>query len=405
MVPLPRPPRRRSKAPPSVVPPRLRIRVWLPWVSEPGCIETRRRPTQPTSSFGSGPSDEHRRGKLARLRRWFFSLCWLPDGHLGWLVPAVAAGLRMCRKHRIDVIVSSGPPHTAHLVALLLKRFTQLPWIADFRDPWTQNPGKPAFVRSAFSDWVERGLERRVLASADRLVTVTHRAAAALALRQASLATKTTTIMTGFDPNEFDSIGPVSSAETFTLAHVGSVYLHRSPTALLQAVALLTRSRGIPLGAIRLVFVGEDLSGLADTLRIADQLGISSLVTAPGPVRRTDALAWMRRANLLVLLAQGQPLQVPTKAFEYLASGTPILAIVDDGATADLMHATNNRTVPDDPVKIAEAIAAHLDRRSTPLSASSAPWRRSAVREFTREHSSEALVALMESSLHAGSYR
>ncbi len=112
------------------------------------------------------------------------------------------------------------------------------------------------------------------------------------------------------------------------------------------------------------------MSGLVDTLHIADQLGISSLVIA-----------------------------------EYLASGTPILAIVDDGATADLMHATNNRTVQDDPVKIAEAIAAHLDRRSTPQSASSAPWRRSAVREFTREHSSEALVALMESSLHAGSYR
>jgi glycosyltransferase involved in cell wall biosynthesis len=347
--------------------------------------------------FSEPPLEEASSRPPSALTRWLFSLCWLPDDRTGWLPPAVTAGWRLCRQQRIDAIVSSGPPHTAHLVALSLHHLTRLPWIADFRDPWTGNPGKPWFVRSALSDWLEGRLERRVVRSAARLLTATDQTGAALARRHPGIAPKLTTVWTGFEPTRFDALGAVPPAPTFTVAHVGTVYLNRSPRALLEALALLTRDGRIPPSRIRLVFIGDTSDTRAAIIRQAETLGILHLLTFVGRVPYDEALRWMLRAHLLVLLAQGQPAQIPTKSFEYLASGTPLLGIMEEGATADLLRSTKTAVVPDDPGIIADQIHQHFV--APPAARAPCAWRRAEVLPYTRERATETLASLLDETV------
>src|SRR5678815_614782 len=92
-----------------------------------------------------------------RLRRWLLSLLLVGDAYLGWIPPATLAGLKATRGHRVRHLLSSGPPWTCHLVGLLLSRITGLPWIAHFRDPWSQARVSP-----------EKGLPMRVNAALER---------------------------------------------------------------------------------------------------------------------------------------------------------------------------------------------------------------------------------------------
>ena len=404
-VPLLRPPRRRSEAPPSVVPPRLRIRVWLPWVSEPGCIEKGRRPRSRPRASARGPPTT------------IVAAC-LPDfvdgsspcaGCLtatsgggacgrGWAPHVPQAPHRCDSQQRAAAHRSLGgtPVEAVHAAPL------------DRRLP-----------RSLDSEPREAGLRQKRLF---RLGGAWSRTACACLGRSSRDrdppgrgGARTSSGLAGHqDDHDYDGI----RSERVRLDRSGvlgrdvhsrpcgvrlpSSVPHRSAPSIGAAHALSrVPSRRHPSRLRRGRPVGT--RGHAPHRRPTRHLRPRYRSWSGVPHRRSRRGCAREPAGVLSL--PRLPLQIPTKAFEYLASGTPILAIVDDGATADLMHATNNRTVPDDPVTIAEAIAAHLDRRSTPLSASSAPWRRSAVRQFTREHSSEALVALMESSLHAGSYR
>ena len=114
---------------------------------------------------------ENSSNDVPHWKRWIFSLIWLPDDRQGYIVPAVWRAMRHSAG-RPDLIYTTAPPFSVHLAGLLLKGLTGARWVAEFRDPWTTNPSKPEFVRSAFSDWAERRLERACLRQADLVIPV-----------------------------------------------------------------------------------------------------------------------------------------------------------------------------------------------------------------------------------------
>jgi glycosyltransferase involved in cell wall biosynthesis len=339
-------------------------------------------------------------GWSAAARRTLLSLCWVPDEEVGWLPVAVARGLAICRRERIDCILTTSPPQTGHLVGLWLKRLTGLRWVADFRDPWARGSGKPRFVRSALSDRLDARLERAVVRRADRVVLVNDASRDEfVSAYPGEPAAKFVRIWNGFDGDDFDASGVVAREPRFTIAHVGTLYRNRSARQFLTAVARLLHEGRIGRSDLQVRFVGYITDGHQVDGLVAE-LGLSDVVTVVDPVSHREALRWMRRADLLVLFGQREPYQIAAKTFEYLAAGPPVLAIAGDGPAADLIRKADGWVCADDAAVIQDAIEqGYLRYRARPREAGSdAPWRRPEVQLFERR----ALTAQLAGVLGGG---
>ena len=297
--------------------------------------------------------------------------------------------------------MTSGPPHTCHLIGLVLHRFTGIPLVADFRDPWVGNAFKPLWSRSACSDRLDVAMESAVVRRARRVVLVSDRH------REQILKTypredpdKFVTIPNGFDPVDFRPDEPIERDDVFTVAHVGSVYGLRSADSCLLAIARLVDEGQIPASGIRLRFIGTiDQEERVQSLVAQHALG--KVVEFAGPVVYADALRAMRRADLLLLLAQQQPEQIPLKSFEYMGAGPPILAITGEGSTADLVRGTGGWVSADEPGAVASAILECYRRYSTGRRGRDLlePSARRDVAAFERRNLAKRLVATLEDAV------
>ena len=245
----------------------------------------------------------------------------------------------------------------------MAKRQTGCPWVADMRDPWTDNPYNLALAPLA--DRCNRALERRTLKAANVILCTTEPARQKLLAKGPAFSAETViTVPNGFDPEDFAGINadPCWPADgRLVLLHAGSVYGKRNPLALLQALAALHAEQ--PETCPRIVFLGN----WDDEIRPQAQAtieagGISHLVSVLDPVPRQRALAIQAAADWLVLLgdADAQSLQVPGKLFEYLALEKPILSLF--GASSPVQpyleqYARNFvAAAPDDPPAIHAAL-------------------------------------------------
>lgn len=263
---------------------------------------------------------------------------WLatPDRWISWWPDAVRAGLRMIRSQRIDVIWSTYPIMTSHLVALALSRITGLPWVADFRDPVVSNG-------AGFNQRVCRWAEGRVVARASRLVFTTPGARRLYMDRFQGLADadKFKVIANGYEEDVFSGlVRPERAADTpCTLVHSGLLYREgRNPSAFFRAVAALKARGTIDGRTLRVILraSGHEAEYQAEL----ERLGLADIVELAPPVSYRVALQEQAAADGL-LLFQGPEFnaQIPAKVYEYLRIGVPIIALTDTaGDTAALLH-------------------------------------------------------------------
>jgi glycosyltransferase involved in cell wall biosynthesis len=210
-------------------------------------------------------------------------------------------------------------------------------WIVDLRDPWVDNPGRPPSIRSGISDALDRRSERTILKRATAVVVGTDRLRIDIVRRHPELVGRVHVIPAGVDADDFERISR-APAEKFRVAHFGEVYHFRSPEPVFAALSAVVREGRIPRGELEIMFAGEIHDVHPDIDAAARRGDIIDLMRLPGFVPRRQALQLMASAGALILLAQAQPLQVPSKTFEYLAAGPPIIALAGDGATADLIR-------------------------------------------------------------------
>jgi glycosyltransferase involved in cell wall biosynthesis len=161
-------------------------------------------------------------------------------------------------------------------------------------------------------------------------------------------------------------------------------------------VAGLLRDGRLPRTRLRIVFVG-DIGDGHDVQTLLPELGLTDVVQVLAPVPHVEALRWMRRADVLLLLVQDQPDQIPAKTFEYLAAGSSVLAVGGEGAMADLVHKVGGYVVNDDVAAIQGVIMECYRRRQEEgPAAPSAPWTRPEVRAYDRRQITGRLVRLLE---------
>lgn len=243
-----------------------------------------------------------------------------PDTERTWRKPALRAGRKLLEKERFDVILSSSPFPTNHIVAAKLKREFGLGWIADFRDPWTQNHNYPF---GAFRKKIEEKLEVNTLKNADVMIAATP----TNAKKQEELHQRSATVIAnGFNPDDLNK-SPLPLREKFTITYTGTVYPGKqNPEKFLIALEGLLTEKRIERKNVEARFYGQSYSWLKEKILAC---GLNNVVQLCGFVSRQESVERQRESHLLLLFNwedEEEKGVYPSKFFEYLSSQRPILA-------------------------------------------------------------------------------
>jgi glycosyltransferase involved in cell wall biosynthesis len=275
-------------------------------------------------------SEKKKPGLPERISVWIRGNLFIPDARKYWIRPSVKFLLKYLAAHPVDAMVSSGPPHSMHLIALGLRKHTTIPWLADFRDPWTGIDFYDRLMLSPRADRRHKRLEAAVLNTADRVVTVSWNWAEDL--RKLG-ATRTEVITNGFDPDDFPSVNKVP-APSFQLCHIGSLNRDRNPEFLWNYLGERIKSDEDFKKDLSIRFIGQTDYSVFESL---GRNGLSAFAEKTNYLPHDMVLRETARARLLLLLLNNTPnVQgiIPGKLFEYLASGRPVLCIGPTGGDA-----------------------------------------------------------------------
>lgn len=289
-------------------------------------------------------------------------LCALPDKEIGWFTPAVTRALRSLSNDRPDVIFSSAPPWTTHLVAARLASSFRCSWVADFRDPWVRSPWTRYRSRPATA--IAKRLETHVIRQANAVVFTTATARKEYESHYGvDLGRKFHVVFNGCDPTELADPDTIPAGGDFTILHAGSLYGGRSPMPLLDALADVrkTHAKG---ARVKLRFLGATSFPGVDLSQACRERGIAEVVEFLPRVAREESLRQIQNASALLILQAGTTVAIPGKLYEYLAAGRPVFALCEDGEMARFI--TENRlgiaVSPADRQGIADALLTLLDR-------------------------------------------
>lgn len=289
------------------------------------------------------------------VARWFLVI----DEQIGWLPYAISAGLKVIKSNEIKLIYSTSAPYTTHLVARRLHHQSHIPWVADFRDPWMNNPfiSFPTAIHRRINEYMERS----VFTEADRVILNTDISRQYHQEKYSNLpADKFITITNGYDQEDFPGYdNRVKTRSIFTIVHLGSLYQKsRSSKFFLEALHKVFQTGMLQTDKIRLLFVGNIDK---KTPEYIDQFGLGGTVELLGYIPHRQAISYLFDADLLLLIpnsGSGAELFVPAKLYEYLASRKPIICLADSGACSELIIQARAGSVipPTDISKISEKI-------------------------------------------------
>lgn len=262
-----------------------------------------------------------------------------PDRWISWLPGATLWGMAMIRRYRPDVIWSTYPIATAHLIGAALHKHSGLPWVADFRDPMAQD-GYPADPRV----WQSfKQIEERTTREATLCTFTTPGTVRLYSERYPQAANRFKVIENGYDEETFAGLTPGGAPLNpgkITLLHSGIVYpSERDPTQFMQAIRTLIDAGKISADRLRVRFRAAMHE---DFLRaLTEKFGLNERIELLPPIPYKDALDEMMRADILLIMqASNCNDQIPAKLYEYLRAGRPILALTDPaGDTAGVLRA------------------------------------------------------------------
>ena len=360
--------------------------------------------TPASNEFTGNGKAGRQRNLLARLS----DLLAVPDSRRGWIRPASRALQReVMRTAGKKVLLSSGPPHSAHVAAARVKRRTHVPWVADLRDPWGGNPY--ALELSSIARRANDRLERETLMCADAIVCNTEAACELIAKRLPKIPKdRLLCIPNGYDENDFVNLTPRpiwKDASRVTFLHTGSLYAKRTPAALLEAWCQLRSyvTNRMP----HLVFLGNCEPHLESLINAAiEQVKPVGKISLVAPVPRHQALCAAMAADGLVLLGDScEPqVQVPAKVYEYLRLNKPILVLFPETSPVrNLVRSYASHFAfanPNNPEEIANAVKALLSDATSDLTNCSP---KSDVRDLSRARQAEALHNLLLNVVSAAS--
>ena len=294
---------------------------------------------RPKKKSTSGVANATNNKLLSFIRGNFFT----PDAKVLWVQPSVEFLSKYLSENQVDVIISTGPPHSMHLIAQKLKTTFSIPWMADFRDPWTDLYYNKDFYQLGFAKRKNKRLEEKVLKTADVVVTVGNE----LKKYFDRFNSNVEVITNGYD-DEVDNYEKIELSHKFSLSYIGLLPKSSLPTNLLIAIQRLIEGKPEFNNDIELNFVGDIHESVS---ALVSELGLSEYTNFLGYVPHKEAIKYQKSARVLLVIipnVEGNKGIITGKVFEYMAANRPILALGPaDGDLQTILNDSNAGTVID----------------------------------------------------------
>ncbi len=273
---------------------------------------------------------------LEKLLLWVRGNLFIPDARKYWVKPSVAYLKKYIQENNIDTIVTSGPPHSLHLIGLKLKEELGVKWFADFRDPWTTIGYHKALKLSSYADKKHKFLESKVLNAADTIIVTSKTTKSEFQL----LTQKPIEVITnGYD---IENVAKQTLDEKFTMAHIGSFLSDRNPKVLWEVLQELVIENNAFSANFQLKLIGKISQEILESL---SNYNLESYCNNLGYVSHAEAIAHQRKSQVLLLIeidSEDTKSIIPGKLFEYMVSERPIVAIgPKDSDFAEIISSTN----------------------------------------------------------------
>ncbi|WP_035483092.1 glycosyltransferase [Gaetbulibacter saemankumensis] len=281
----------------------------------------------------SNPKKQNLIEKLLLFIRGNF---FIPDARKSWVKPSVNYLLEYIKKDPIDVVITTGPPHSLHLIGLELKRQLNLRWIADFRDPWTTIGYHKQLKLTKYARETHKALEKTVLNTTDQIIVTSH----ATKKEFESLTTKPIEVITnGYD---YETVGATTLDEKFSISHIGSLLSDRNPEVLWRVLGDIILENQSFSEDLQLNFVGAISEDILKSINLFD---LSDYVNNVGYVSHNEAIIFQKKSQILLLVeinSEDTKCIIPGKLFEYMVSSRPIMAIGPKNSDVEIIIQQTN---------------------------------------------------------------
>jgi hypothetical protein len=275
-----------------------------------------------TKKLGAGIiTDKKKQSFAEKMMLWIRGNFFIPDARIFWVKPSVKYLKKYITENQIETIITTGPPHSLHLIGLLLKKKLNVNWIADFRDPWTTIGYHKELKLSPRAANKHKLLEKEVLNTCDTVLVTSP-----TTKKEFELLTKkpVEVITNGYDSEHVEK---VSLDKKFTLAHIGSLLSERNPKALWQSLQELCNENSDFAQDFKLKLIGAVSKEVLETI---SQYHLTTFTDHLGYLSHNEALKHQRSSQVLLLIeidSLDTQCIIPGKLFEYMVSERPILAI------------------------------------------------------------------------------
>ncbi len=329
-----------------------------------------------------------------RLSIWIRGNLFIPDARCWWVRPSVRFLTDWLRKHPVDVIVSTGTPHSMHLIGMKTAKRTGIPWLADFRDPWTKIDFYHLLRLSKRADRKHHKLERMVLQSASQVVTVSPSWGD---LMKELGAQNVHVINNGFDSDDFQFL-PVETDKEFSITHVGSLNADRNPRLFWKVISKICDEHPEIREKLKLRFLGATDYSVRECLQ---EYELEKYAEFNNYMPHDEALKITAASAVLLLLLNNTPDvkgRIPGKMYEYLASGRPMLMIGPAQCdSADILQETHGgyRADFDNESEMKSAVVVLYDDWKNSVSSSDV----SKIERFSRRNLTKKLSEILDSMI------
>lgn len=265
---------------------------------------------------------------------------FIPDARKFWITPSIKYLRHYLKENRVDAMISTGPPHTTHLIAMGVKEKLNIPWVADFRDPWTNIDFYDQLRLSNWADKKHRRLEKEVLRKADKVITVSW--SWAKDFKQISGRSDIEVITNGFDPADFKGINlPIS--DKFSICHIGSMNKDRNPKVLWKVLQKLVGSIPEFAQKLEILLIGQVDFAITKSIEEHD---LTAYLKKVDFIPHKEVIPYLKKSPVLLLPINDTPNSagvLPGKLYEYLGAQRPIICIgPSESDSAKIMKETGN---------------------------------------------------------------
>jgi len=289
-------------------------------------------------------SEKKKTGLAKKISVWIRGNWFIPDARKFWIKPSVKFLSEYLKKNPVNAMVSTGPPHSMHLIALGLKRKLNIPWLADFRDPWTNIDFYDKLKLTKSSDEKHKKLELEVLKNANKVAVVSWNWAKDF---EKIFKRKYDVITNGFDEDDFLSGSPVPDS-SFSISHIGAMNKDRNPHEFWKALKELSNENESLKKDLKLRLIGKNDISVIESI---EQNGLKEFTETIPYLPHSEVLKQICTSQILLLPLNDTPNTlgiIPGKIFEYLAAKRPIFAIGNEnGDSARIIREANAGVVCD----------------------------------------------------------